>query len=246
MKKIINREQEKFFNQIAKQYDEKSGAYLESQEFFRKQSSPYIKGIVLDIGNGGMIAFDLEKAKRVILADIAVDMFKHLKRVHNGEYKQVETDTITCIKSDVRKMPFGNNYFDVVVMVTTAHHLSEGSLKNTRENIHQAFFEIHRVLKDKGTFLLLEVHPFILFKVMQDIFFELAYRMFMLIDKPLPYFMSKKETRNYLKTMGFHIQKEVIIPTGKKAYVPLFPFLSPPGWLWDKLLSSVLFISKKG
>jgi len=65
----------------------------------------------------------------------------------------------------------------------------------------------------------------------------------MLIDKPLPYFMSKKETREYLAKIGLSLEKEIVIPTGKRAYVPLFPFLSPPGWLWDKLLSSVLFLT---
>lgn len=240
-----NKEQEMFFDGISGQYNQKSSAHLESQEFFRIKTSQYIKGTVLDIGNGGIISFDFEKAEKVTVADIAMKMLKNLKRVYKGQYYPVNKDDIECKKADVRKMPFGNNCFDVVVMLTTAHHLSESSLEKTVQNINKAFSEIHRVLKPKGVFLMVEVHPCSPLKLVQDLFFELAYGIFILFGKPLPYFMSRSQAKEYLKKAGLILKKEIIVPSGKRVYMPLFPFFSPPGWLWNRLLSSVLFISVK-
>lgn len=234
-----------FFNEIAQVYDEKSTDFLASLDCFRRKSSPYIKGKVLDVGNGGVVSFDMEKAQKIVLADLSKEMFKHLKRVKNGAFAVLEKNSVECVETDVRKMPFKSETFDVALLLTTAHHLSDTNIAISQKNILQAFKEIHRVLKPGSTFLLLECQLWGPFKYLQDTFFEVAFAVLLKYNKPLPYFMSKRQIKLYLQRTGFKLEKVVYIPSGEKIYIPLFPFITFPGWLWDKFSTSHMFVARK-
>lgn len=234
----------KFFDNIEHEYGDKAALFLPSLERFRRESSRYISGDVLDIGNGGVVSFDLEKAKTVVLADLSKAMFKHLQRVLDGKFLPLKKRGLKCIEADVRRLPF-KEQFDTVLMLTTAHHLSEESLEQTKKNIGQAFNEVGRVLKPGGTLLVLECQLCPPFKWLQDWAFEFLYQLLIAFNKPLPYFMSESEIATYITAAGLKLKKTTYIPSGKMIYLPLFPYFTFPGKWWDYLSTSHLFIAKK-
>lgn len=234
-----------FFDEISKVYDEKSTDFLESLEYFRKVTSRYIHGKVVDVGNGGVVSFNMEKAKSVVLADVSLAMFDHLKRVKNGAFIPLPRNSVECVQTDARKMPFTSKHFDTALLLTTAHHLSEKDVLTSQKNILQAFGEINRILKPGGTFLLLECQLWGPFKFLQDLFFAPAFSFLMRYNKPLPYFMSKAQIAQFLRKNSFKLERIVHIPSGKKIYLPLFPFITCPGWIWDNLSRSHVFVARK-
>ena len=205
-------------------------------------SSPYIRGAVLDIGNGGVICFDYRKASSITLADIAVDLLKHLKVVEKKKLRPVNSGKIKCIEANVMKLPFPKNSFDVVILFNVAHHLSVPSLKDTLVNIETAFKEISRVLRKDGVFLLSDNTPALLVKLLFDPSFEFFYWLLSRFNTPLPYFLSLKQIKHLLGKSGFVIKKAQNIKRDKKAYQPLLPWISPPGWLWDIILGNKFFV----
>lgn len=234
-----------FFDEIAQVYDEKSADFLESLEYFRRVTSRYINGKVIDVGNGGVVSFDIEKAKSVVLADVSAAMFDHLKRVKNGVFIPLSRESVACVQTDARSMPFKSEKFDTALLLTTAHHLSEKDVPTSQKNILQAFAEINRILKPGGVFLLLECQLWGPFKFLQDLFFAPAFSFLMRYNKPLPYFMSKAQIAQFLRRNGFKLEKIIYVPSGKKIYLPLFPFITCPGWVWDNLSRSHVFVARK-
>lgn len=55
--------------------------------------------------------------------------------------------------ADIKKLPFGSNYFDMVYMITTLMYITNNKEQET------AMKEIFRVLKSKGQFVFIERNP---------------------------------------------------------------------------------------
>ncbi|MCJ7805538.1 class I SAM-dependent methyltransferase [Patescibacteria group bacterium] len=237
--------QKKYFNEIAENYHSLSSSSIASAEKLKKATREFIKGNVLDVGSGGIINYDIRNARKLVLSDIAVETLKNPQIIENGKLHTIKNNKISFVEASALSLPFKKNSFDTVIMVTTAHHLSENSLSKTKRNILNAFSEINKVLKKDGIFIIHECFLFPLLKFLQEIFFEPSFWLLFKVGKPLPYFMSERQIVQYLKTAGFRVIKRKSIPSGEKIYLPLFPKLSPPGKIWDKLLKSEVYITKK-
>ncbi len=237
--------QKNYFNEIAENYHSLSPSSIASAEKLKKATREFIKGEVLDVGSGGIINYDIRNARRLVLSDIAGKTLRNPKIINNGKLYPAKHKKISFVEASALNLPFKKNSFDTVIMVTTAHHLSEKSLPKTKTNIKNAFFEINRVLRTGGTFIIHECFLFSPLKFLQEIFFEPAFYLLSKIDKPLPYFISEKQIVRYLESAGFLVIKKKNIPSGEKIYLPLFPKLSPSGKIWDKLLKSDVYITKK-
>lgn len=59
--------------------------------------------------------------------------------------KNVNKENCLFLKSDIRKLPFEENLFDVIICIGVLHHI---------ENMDEALFELWRVLKPEGKLLL--------------------------------------------------------------------------------------------
>lgn len=237
--------QKVYFNKIAPSYHKSAGYNLKSMIRFKKATSRFISGNVLDIGSGGIIGYDLTQTKHLTLADIAPETLKNPLILKGKDYIPADSTLIKTIEANVLNLPFAKNSFDTVIMITTAHHLTEISLAKTKQNIQSSFKHINFVLKKNGVFIIHEcfLHPII--KLIQEVFFEIFFTLLEKFGKPLPYFMSERQLGDYLTIAGFQIIKIHRIKSDKIVYIPLFPSLSPPGWLWDVIQPSKVYICSK-
>jgi len=96
--------------------------------------------ILLDVGGGtGRIADVMEKCfERIVIYDVSLPMIRESKN-KNGK--------IFGICGKVENLAMRNNYFDVVIMVDTLHHV---------ENHRKAILSILNVLRPGGIFILEE------------------------------------------------------------------------------------------
>jgi SAM-dependent methyltransferase len=126
---------------------------------FVELAKPKDGDVVLDIGTGrGPIAIGFAKALKkgkVIGTDIWSQSSLSGNRIENAqENARIEgvTDKVEFKTADARKLPFRDEYFDIVTLGFTLHNIRRGKLK--------AIEEIVRVLKPNGKLLIAEVPIF--------------------------------------------------------------------------------------
>src|SRR3989338_1248981 len=122
------------------------------EKFYQKIASqiPSDKVIhILEIGTGTAnlaIAIKKRSPKAKILG---IDPDEKILKIAKEKIKKEKLD-IKLVKALAQKLPFKKQSFDYVVSSFTIHHIPS-HLKN------QAFYEMHRVLKSKGTILIIDV-----------------------------------------------------------------------------------------
>lgn len=242
------RHQKAFFERLAGRYADGYGISLDFLEGVRRAVSPHVRGRVLDIGNGGLLSFDLTHATSVAIADLCSSSLKSIKTVDGGTIRGLspaEDAALQCVEASAMDLPFAAGSFDVVAMCYVAHHLSMPTRRGARQNIGRALGEVHRVLADGGTLVLLENCPARLPKLVQDLGFSALYRALHLFGKPLPYFMSQREILRQLADRQFAVTTRSRIAWSTRVHQPMFPGIAPPGWLWERLLSNRMFVAVK-
>ncbi|MEI5907092.1 class I SAM-dependent methyltransferase [Bacillus spongiae] len=103
------------------------------------------KDVVLDIATGGgHVANGIAPfAKKVVALDLTEKMLKEAERfIRQNGYENVE-----FIKGDAEKLPFPSKTFSAVTCRIAPHHFP---------NVNDFVLESYRVLKDGGTFLLID------------------------------------------------------------------------------------------
>lgn len=243
------RHQKAFFERLAGRYADGYGISIPFLEGVSRATTPHVGGRVLDIGNGGLLSFGLADVASVTIADLCGESLRTVKTVDDGGIRALsdaERAVLRCVEASAMELPFEDAAFDVVVMLYVAHHLSMPTKRGVRENIERALSEVHRVLVDGGTFVLLENCPTRLPKLVQDLGFGLWYGVLRRFGKPLPYFMSAKEIRSQLAARGFACTERARIAWSARVHQPMFPHIAPPGWLWERLLTNQMFVAKKG
>ena len=100
---------------------------------------------VLEVGGGtGLIASCfLGSARRIVVLDPSREM---LRRVPEG---------IERVEGVAQKIPFPDRSFDLVLCVDSLHHFPNGH-PDTKKAINQAVKEMLRVLKPKGTLIIID------------------------------------------------------------------------------------------
>ena len=85
--------QKAYFSGSVKNYRRSMLMHLTPIKHFYRLSSRYIKGDVLDVGSGGLITYDIAKAKSVLLTDISKDLLKTPQRVVKDSLRPVKNDS---------------------------------------------------------------------------------------------------------------------------------------------------------
>lgn len=245
-RKIIK--QKKYFESIAKGYIRRNLPMISFFEKLKRATTGYPKGDVLVVGSGGLINFDIKNAKSIFLTDITSEILKNPRIIEKGKIRTINNKLMSKTKimeANVMDLAFSDRSFDTVIMFYIIHHLSAPSLLDSRKNVQRAFSEIYRVLRKNGVLLMDDNCPGLLFKFFQDLMYECLHFFLSKFGKPLPYFLSQDEIINLLQEEGFAIIEEKRIPITGKIYLPIFPHISPPVWLWELFFKNRFIVAEK-
>jgi len=237
-----------YFDNIGEKYVGKNLPMISFLKFLKQATRGYVRGEVLVVGSGGLINFDTSNITHIILTDVTLKTMKNVQTISGGGFgpisEQLKRKTKTS-RANALKLPFSAGLFDTVIMFNVAHHLSGVSGKKSRSNVNTSISEIYRVLKKNGKLLLCEACPTLLPKIIQDWFYDLLSPIFLKQGKPIPYFLSIAKVGEILHRNSIELIFCKTIPFGGRVYQPIFPRLSPPGWLWKYVLPNKLFIGLK-
>lgn len=148
-----SKQEEVFHDHLAKSYDL---SRIDINKYFQQQTSIEYRHVlsqmgklkgkkILDLGCGfGEISIYLALKKAQVTS---VDISQNMLNVVDKLAKKYRVKTrIKTVKSPAEKLPFPDNYFDLVYGGNVLHHV----------DIPQASLEIHRVLKKNGKALFIE------------------------------------------------------------------------------------------
>ena len=100
----------------------------------------------LDLGFGGGNLLKIVSGKYKDVRLFGIDFSEDSLRIASGKNKRdIQNGKITLLKADIEKIPFPDNYFDIITAFQTHYYWKEIPLK---------IKEIYRVLKTNGQFVI--------------------------------------------------------------------------------------------
>ncbi len=106
-------------------------------------------GIVLDLGNGGVINYDYRRLERLDCADIVVNRAMEEKCAGDQRIRFFQADATDL--ADVV-----SESYDAVILQTVIHHLAGPTYRKTIQRVRSAIGECRRVLRTGGKLLVVE------------------------------------------------------------------------------------------
>jgi SAM-dependent methyltransferase len=122
-------------------------ASLETYREIRRAIEPEIAGAshLLDVGNGGVFAYDTALAERIV----GVDLFL-------SDAQLPPAENVVMRRGDALALDEADASFDCVLEVALFHHLIGTDVASTMSNIRLAVEEAHRVLEPGGRLIVME------------------------------------------------------------------------------------------
>lgn len=183
-----------------------------------KSINRHLKGIVLDIGSGGVINYNTEKAKKVVLADITTSNKERAK------------GNILFVNADIRLLGIKEESADILIMQHLLHHLADNTLKKSLKNLRDAITESRRVLKKSGKIIIVEgMVPWSL-DLLQRFLFPINKKIYKwCFHFPMVLQYSERTIAKELESVGLRIEKKETIPDGD--ILPIFGMDLPRRWI---------------
>lgn len=160
-------------------------------------------GEVLDIGNGGIINYNVSKIEHVVALDLFLD-----------ENSSSGYPNVIYKKGSALAIPFPDNCFDMILMQNLLHHVVGKDINESKQLLEKVTKEAHRVLKPNGKLLILEsTVPRWFFYIEKKI-----YAMFWRLN-PINHPPVLQYTQEYIKMIAeankFSLIEFMIVPKGK-------------------------------
>lgn len=179
----------------------------------RLELEKHLRGVVLDIGNGNVFNYDLDRLDKVIAVDLA---FRNMK----------DSSKVNYFSGDARNLNMAQDHScDYVLMQFLVHHIVDRNKKMTGDSIARALSECHRVLKIGGKLIIVEMLVTSFVETLENILYSLTYKLLTLLNKPMVKFYSRLGLIARLKKAGFSDIIDYEIDMGKwiDPFEALFP-----------------------
>jgi SAM-dependent methyltransferase len=165
----------------------------------------HIQGVLVDVGGGGIINYNIDKVNHLILLDIS------FSKINDCRIHQIQGD---CLHVGMK-----SNSVDTIIMQSLIHHLAEKDYNNTEKNIKNTFKEAYRVLKPNGKLLILENCPYEYIEKVERIVYGLLQIIYRFVEFPNVFVYSQNKIITELKLAGF---KNILIEEiSLKGKIPL-------------------------
>src|SRR3972149_6117827 len=146
MKKNIIEKNKEWFNknEFYSEFVLKNETYKNIKEKLDREVNGI--GCLLDIGNGGLFNYDISLAGEIHAVDL---FFDDTNEEFNGKI-------IHFKKGTALSLPYNDNSFDGIIIVSLLHHLVGDRFIDIKKNICQCFNECFRVMKPGGKLIIHE------------------------------------------------------------------------------------------
>jgi ubiquinone/menaquinone biosynthesis C-methylase UbiE len=174
------------------------------------------KKSLLDIGNGGVFTYDVQKPKKILAADVCFHDTSMLKQYPHVQY----------IKDDATVLEhIADQSVDCVLFELILHHVVGTNAKQTRDNLRKCLRQAYRVLKPNGRLIIVEVCFSRPVEYIEALAYPLVQAGLGVWNKPMVNMFSTKTINESIKGEGFEDIYYQKIPFGKT--IDIFNGLKP-------------------
>lgn len=185
----------------------------------------YLRGTVLDVGNGGVFTYDTRLPDRIIAVDVAFRDKSKLRKWPN----------VTYVCDDARHLrSVPDSSVDTVIFQFVLHHVVGVSSKQTMRNLEMVMASARRVLRKGGRVVVVETFVPGFAEAIERFLYPLTSAFLRLLDRPMILLISRKTCRRLVLGAGFREVREFRVSYGKK--IDILNGLKPgilvvPAWL---------------
>lgn len=204
---------EHFHAHAQKYQDVVRGTNKQLYDNIRKQLDRHLFGTVLDIGNGNVFNYQVEKLEQIIAVDLA---FKNMADTQNIKFFSGDARNLSMVKT---------KSCDCVVMQFLIHHIVDRTKTLTDVSVMSVLLECRRVLKENGKLIIVEMLVPHFIETMENLLYRFNHALLSCFDKPMIRFYSKQGLFSRLNKAGFHQVTHFEIDVGKwiDPFEGLFP-----------------------
>lgn len=210
-----------YFRLIYKDYQDSIGrdSIAGVHERIKSLLAPHMRGLVLDVGSGGVSDFASEDGRTVVALD---NVFEFLR---DGR-----TAGVLNLAGDVRALPLRSGSADRIIIQHVIHHLTSDLPAENLRNVRAALAESARVLAPGGRLFLIDSTTTRFLDLFQRSIYTVSYRVLKALGKPMVFMFSPGTLARMCRESGLDPDTVLTIPWGemKEASQALFPWLRFP------------------
>lgn len=175
------------FNRLSNSYFTNIGDKKELYNLIAKKIEPLIRNkIVLDIGNGGNIFYNYQKAKKIIALDPANEMLT-----------KISDKKIVKINQDARNITeITNSSVDIILICFALHHINGPKYKDSISSLNKILFAAEKKLNFDGQLVIVELTLNRLLFFLQKLFYRITYFILSKLDTDMVFFYSDGIIKN--------------------------------------------------
>jgi ubiquinone/menaquinone biosynthesis C-methylase UbiE len=210
-----------YFRGIHKDYQDSVGrdSITGVHERIKAFLAPHMRGLVLDVGSGGVSDFSSDGGRTVVALD---NVFEFLR--------DARTDGVLNAAGDVRALPFKSGAIDRIIIQHVIHHLTSDLLAENLRNVRAAVAESARVLARGGRLFIVDSTTTRAFDLLQRAVYTISCRVLKALGKPMVFMLSPAALRGICRECGLVPDTVLTIDWGEmnEASQALFPWLRFP------------------
>ena len=185
----------------------------------REVIEPALRGVVLDLGSGGVTEYRTGRIDFLVSMDNVLDFLKNSRNESAAE-----------VCGDVTAIPLRGASVDFIIMQFVLHHLTAASYGLNVRNVVAAAAEASRILKPGGAIFLIDSLAPSALERLQVWSYAVSHAALRALGKPMVFFFSPAHLARILERSGLRVDLALPIDWGSmtEASQALFPWLRFP------------------